>query len=211
MRQRSAIARAFVTDPAMLLDGRAVRRARRAEPRHPAGRAGADLGADRQDRDLRHPLDRGGAAAGRPHRHHDGAARPHQTDHRRAVPPSARPDAAFGVGRVRQAQARHLAGAGGRGERGRGRRWKNERALGQDAGAAALSDLADRAAAALAVAADGRHRRPPLHSGAERHRRAALGDGGERRARRCTRCVTLYRVFAGFFIGSIPGDRRRAC
>ena len=42
-------------------DGRAVRRARRAEPRDPAGRAGADLGADPQDRGLHHPFDRGGA------------------------------------------------------------------------------------------------------------------------------------------------------
>ena len=33
MRQRSAIARAFVTDPGDAADGRAVRRARRAEPR----------------------------------------------------------------------------------------------------------------------------------------------------------------------------------
>ena len=83
MRQRSAIARAFVTDPARAADGRAVRRARCAEPRHPAGRAGAHLGADRQDRDLRHAFDRGGAAARRPHRGDDRAARPHQTDHRR--------------------------------------------------------------------------------------------------------------------------------
>ena len=34
---------------------------------------------------------------------------------------------------------------------------------------------------------------------------ALLGDGGERRARASTPRVTLYRVFAGFFIGSIPG------
>ena len=66
-------------------DGRAVRRARRAEPRHPAGRAGAALGADRQDRDLHHAFDRGGAAARRPLRGDDGAARPHQGDHQRAV------------------------------------------------------------------------------------------------------------------------------
>ena len=48
------------------------------------------------------------------------------------------------------------------------------------------------------------HRRPPLHAGAERHRLALLGDGGERRAREA-HAVTLYRVFVGFFIGSIPG------
>ena len=57
--------------------------------------------------------------------------------------------------RIRQAQARHLAGAGGRGECARGRRWSDERAIRKVARAAALSDLADRAAAALAAAADG--------------------------------------------------------
>ena len=49
---------------------------------------------------------------------------------------------------------------------------------------AALSDLADRAAAPVAVAADGRLRRPPLHPGADRHRGAVLAAPIRRRARR---------------------------
>ena len=81
----------------------------------------------------------------------------------------------------------------------------------QDARAAALPDLADRAAARLAGAADARLRRPPLHSGAERHRGAVLGDGRRAASSPGTSAVTLYRVFAGFFIGIGAGDRGRAC
>src|SRR4029077_20542479 len=98
------------------LDGRAVRRPRCAEPRHPAGRAGAHLGGDRQDRGLHHPFHRGSVAARRPHRGDDLAAGPHQGDHRRAVCASAQPDGAVGERRVRPAQARHLAALGGRGQ-----------------------------------------------------------------------------------------------
>ena len=59
--------------------------------------------------------------------------------------------------------------------------------------------------AALAGAADGRHRRPPLRAGAERHRAGATGRWWRAASSRTTPSVTLYRVFAGFFIGSIPG------
>ena len=48
--------------------------------------------------------------------------------------------------------------------------------------------------AAVAVAADGGPRRPPLHSDAERHRGPLLADGGERRARPAHRRDALSRV-----------------
>ena len=113
-------------------DGRAVRGARCAEPGDSAGRTGAHLGADRQDRDLHHPFDRRGTDARRPHCDHDGAARPHQTDHRRAVSASAQSDDAVGFGRVRQAEARHLEGAGGRGDAGAGGGGSDERDVRQE-------------------------------------------------------------------------------
>src|SRR5262249_879315 len=96
--------------------GRAVRGARRAEPRYPADRAGAHLGRDAQDRRLHHSFDRGSAPPRRPLRGDDRATRPYQADHRRPLPAPSRPDRPVGGGRFRQAQDRHLAGAGGRGQ-----------------------------------------------------------------------------------------------
>ena len=55
MKQRAAIARTLAIDPQHPADGRAVRRARRADPRADAGRAAGHLAALAQDRDLRHP------------------------------------------------------------------------------------------------------------------------------------------------------------
>ena len=61
MQQRVSIARALSFDPALLLDGRAVRRARRDDARAAEHGAAADLGRERLDDRLRHALDpRGG-------------------------------------------------------------------------------------------------------------------------------------------------------
>ena len=68
MQQRVAIARALAEQPAAAADGRAVRRARRDDPRAHAGRAGADLRRDRRGRRVRHPLDPGGGVPVRPGR-----------------------------------------------------------------------------------------------------------------------------------------------
>ena len=83
-------------------------------------------------------------------------------------------------------------------------RSKHER---QNPGAHALSGLADRAAAALAGAADGRHRRPPLHSDADRHRVALSGRCWRAANSLSTPRSTLYRVFVGFFVGAFPASR----
>ncbi len=82
MRQRTAIARTLAFDPENPADGRAVRRARRADPRADAERTAAHLAAHAEDGDLRHPRRAGGGLSGRPGGGDVGAAGPHQ-DHRR--------------------------------------------------------------------------------------------------------------------------------
>ena len=74
-------------------DGRAVRRARRADPHDPRrGPFGAAV-QHRQDHRVRHPFARRSGVPGRPRRGVLGAARPHQGDHRgrRAASAQARP------------------------------------------------------------------------------------------------------------------------
>ena len=65
-------------------DGRAVRRARRADPRPHAGRAAAHLAGGEEDRAVRHPPDRRGDLPVRPRHGDDQAARPRQEDLRRS-------------------------------------------------------------------------------------------------------------------------------
>ena len=113
MRQRSAIARAFVTDPAMLLmdepfaaldaQNRVILQAELVRIWEETGKTVVYVTHSIEEALLH----------GRPLRGDDCAAGPHQADHRRAVPASAQPRDAGRVGRVRQAQARHLAGARG--------------------------------------------------------------------------------------------------
>ena len=73
-RRAGARARDQSVDPA---DGRALRRARRADARNPAGRTAAPDGAAgrAQDHGVHHPFDRRGDPARRPRRGDDGAAR----------------------------------------------------------------------------------------------------------------------------------------
>ena len=62
MRQRAAIARALVIEPALLLHGRAVRLAGRSEPPDHAGGGQAYLGGDGEDHRVRDSRDPGGGA-----------------------------------------------------------------------------------------------------------------------------------------------------
>ena len=120
MRQRSAIARAFVTDPAMLLMDEpfaALDAQNRVILQTELVRIWEETGKTVVY--VTHSIEEA-LAARRPLRDHDGAAGPHQTDHRRAVPAPARSADAVGFGRIRPAAARHLAGAGGRGQPGAG-------------------------------------------------------------------------------------------
>src|SRR5262245_33530006 len=185
-------------------DGRAVRRARCAEPRHPAGRAGADLARDPQDCDLCHPFHRGSAADGRPLRGHDRAAGPHQTHHRRPLPAPARSDRAVGSTRVRSAEARHLAGAGAGGDAGaRGARAMNAiSAKTRDRLLYMISPLLFLALWQLLLMAGIGDRRfiPAPSDIAVRFWQLVLS--GELAMHTG---VTLLRVCGGFFIGAIPG------
>ena len=77
MQQRVAICRALVRDPEAAADGRAVRRARRADPRADERRAAAHLARQPQDRGADHALHRRGGVPRRPRGGDVGAARPH--------------------------------------------------------------------------------------------------------------------------------------
>ena len=119
MRQRSAIARAFVTDPGMLLmdepfaaldaQNRVILQAELVRLWEQTGKTVIYITHSIEEALLMG--DRTVVMTAQPGRIKQIIDVP--------FPASARSDAAFGVGRVRQAQARHLAGAGGRGERAR--------------------------------------------------------------------------------------------
>ncbi len=100
-------------EPAGAADGRAVRRARRADPRNPAGRiARADGAPGRaQDHGVHHPLDRRGDPARRSHRGDERAARPHQGNPRHAVRPAAQCRRHAHGPAVRRIAPAHLASA----------------------------------------------------------------------------------------------------
>ena len=77
MQQRVGLVRALAINPVDPADGRAVRRARRADARDPAGGAAAPDGAAgrAQDHGVHHPFDRRGDPARRPHRRDDARVR----------------------------------------------------------------------------------------------------------------------------------------
>ena len=128
MRQRSAIARAFVTDPGMLLmdepfaaldaQNRVILQTELVRIWEQTGKTVVYITHSIEEALLLG--DRTVVMTAQPGRIKQIIDVP--------FPASARPDHVVGVGRVRQAQARHLARAGGRGARARGRRWRDERA-----------------------------------------------------------------------------------
>ena len=78
MKQRVAIARAHGDGAGHPADGRAVRRARRADPAQDAGGAAAALGRHALHRAVRHAFDRGGDHRRQPHPRALAASRPGQ-------------------------------------------------------------------------------------------------------------------------------------
>ena len=98
-------------------------------------------------------------------------------------PASAQPDDAVGVAGIRPAQARHLAGARGRGHARAGGGGDNERTVRQARERLLYLISPIGLLIALADPADAGDRRPPLHPGAERHRGALRQARRQRRAR----------------------------
>ena len=99
MQQRVAIARALAFEPVDPADGRAVRRARRDDPRADELRGPPDLGADRHDDRVRDPLDPRGRLPVVAGRRDERPAGPDHEGHRR------RPAAAAERGHARDARA----------------------------------------------------------------------------------------------------------
>src|SRR6516165_10553160 len=158
------------------------------------------MGGDRQDRDLHHPLDRRGAAAGRSYRSDDGASRAHQGGQEHSVSPSTRHhDVAVFAG-VWRAQARYLADSGGRSDAGaRGARAMSEKA--RERLLYLISPIALLAIwQVLLMLGFGDRRFIPAPSDIA-VRFWQLAANGELWIHTG---VTLYRVFAGFLIGAIP-------
>ena len=89
MRQRAALARALSLETGILLDGRAVRCARRADPHDPGRRPFRAVGAHRKDHRVRYPFARRGGVPGRPRGGVFGAAGDDQGSDRRGRAASA--------------------------------------------------------------------------------------------------------------------------
>ena len=204
MRQRSAIARAFVTDPGMLLmdepfaaldaQNRVILQAELVRIWEQTGKTVIYITHSIEEALLLG--DRTVVMTAQPGRIKQiiDVPFPHPRDLMHAV----------GVAGIRQAQARHLAGAGGRGEAGAG-------------GGGGMSGLSGKARERLLYLISpigllllwqlllmAGHRRPALHPGAERHRGAVLAAASPAASLPCTSAVTLYRVFVGFVIGVVP-------
>ena len=106
------------------VDGRAVRRARRADPLADADRAAEHLAAHAQDRDLRHPRRAGGGLSRRARGGDVGAARPHQGDRRHQIR-QARSEHPAQQG-VRRKGRRNLEPGARRGDQGAGDQGKRD-------------------------------------------------------------------------------------
>ena len=204
MRQRSAIARAFVTDPGMLLmdepfaaldaQNRVILQAELVRLWEQTGKTVIYITHSIEEALLLG--DRTVMMTAQPGRIKQiiDVPFPHPRDLMHAV----------GVGRIRRAQARHLAGAGGRGD-ARARRggsmkvWSGKT---QERLLYLISPIGpDRP---LAGAADGGHRRSPLHSGAERHRAALLVSWSPAASSPGTSASRSTACSLGFFIGAVP-------
>ena len=204
MRQRSAIARAFVTDPGMLLmdepfasldaQNRVLLQAELVRLWEQTGKTVIYVTHSIEEALLMG--DRTVIMTAQPGRIKRIIDVP--------FPASARPDPAFRVCRVRQAQARHLEGAGRRGDA----RTRRDRAMSGITGktkerllylASPIGLLVLWQLLLMAGLGDRRFIPTPSDIAARYWQMVASGELAQHTG------VTLYRVFAGFFIGSIPG------